>query len=82
MRELRRFGLPNVYAGCPAKAAERGKVMSKPEYSVGHFYVTVIELECIWCEEDKLCVTGGKFGDAPTCLDCARQLVRVLEEGR
>jgi len=29
MRELRRFCLPNVYAGCPAKAAERGKSLSK-----------------------------------------------------
>lgn len=49
------------------------------ERTVGKFLITITEMECYWCEQEKRIVLGGMYGDAlPTCLDCAKELVAVL----
>lgn len=48
--------------------------------TVGHFLYFIYPTECEWCEEEKECLLGGKYGDgSPTCLDCGRQIVERLE---
>ncbi len=48
---------------------------------VGHFLFHFFITECEWCEDEKECLLGGRYGDgSPTCLDCARQIVARFGE--